>query len=49
MTDTHTAPHFEAAALVSIDVQRDTLDGRPLEIPGTSDAGALAEAMLRAG
>jgi nicotinamidase-related amidase len=51
--DVHTAPHFEAAALVSIDVQRDTLDGRPLEIPGTSAAVAamatLADAFRRAG
>jgi nicotinamidase-related amidase len=50
--DIHTAPHFEAAALVSIDVQRDTLDGRPLEIPGTSTAVAamatLADAFRRA-
>ena len=43
--DAHTAPRFEAAALVTIDVQRDTLDGRPLEIPGTSTALA---AMARA-
>jgi nicotinamidase-related amidase len=51
--DAHTAPHFEAAALVTIDVQRDTLDGRPLEIPGTSAAmsamAALADAFRRAG
>jgi nicotinamidase-related amidase len=50
--DAHTAPHFEAAALVTIDVQRDTLDGQPLEIPGTSDAlpamAALADAFRRA-
>jgi nicotinamidase-related amidase len=31
-------PHFESAALLTIDVQRDTLDGAPLEIPGTSAA-----------
>jgi nicotinamidase-related amidase len=51
--DAHTAPRFEAAALVTIDVQRDTLDGRPLEIPGTSTALAamvrLADAFRRAG
>ena len=49
----HTAPRFDAAALVSIDVQRDTLDGRPLEISGTSAAlpamAKLAEAFRRAG
>jgi nicotinamidase-related amidase len=36
--DTHTAPNFAASALVTIDVQRDVLDGGPLEIPGTSAA-----------
>ena len=49
----YTAPRFDAAALVTIDVQRDTLDGRPLEIPGTSAALAamakLAHAFRRAG
>jgi nicotinamidase-related amidase len=49
----HTAPRFDTAALVTIDVQRDTLDGRPLEIPGTSAALAamtkLANAFRRAG
>lgn len=34
--DDFTAPHWETAALVTIDVQQDTLDGQPLEIPGTS-------------
>src|SRR5690349_14367644 len=33
-----TEPHFESAALLTIDVQRDTLAGAPLEIPGTSAA-----------
>src|SRR5207247_7894814 len=51
--DAHTAPHLEAAALISIDVQRDTLDGRSLEIPGTSAALAamarLADAFRHAG
>ena len=41
-------PHFESAALLTIDVQTDTLDGAPLEIPGTSAAvpkiAALCEA-----
>lgn len=31
-------PNFKSSALITIDVQRDTLDGQPLEIPGTSDA-----------
>lgn len=30
-------PHYAAAALVTIDTQVDTLDGQPLEIPGTSE------------
>lgn len=30
------APDFSSAALVTIDVQVDTLDGQPLEVPGTS-------------
>lgn len=29
-------PHFSTAALLTIDVQVDTLDDQPLEIPGTS-------------
>lgn len=29
-------PHFASSALLTIDVQTDTLDGGPLEIPGTS-------------
>lgn len=32
----YTDPHWGSAALVVIDLQRDTLDGAPLEIPGTS-------------
>lgn len=31
-------PDFNHAALITIDTQRDTLDGKPLEIPGTSAA-----------
>jgi len=33
-----TAPEFRRAALVTIDVQHDTLDGQPFEIAGTSQA-----------
>src|SRR5258708_38347993 len=36
--DSYTDPDFAAAALVTIDTQRDVLDGGPLEIPGTSAA-----------
>jgi nicotinamidase-related amidase len=34
--DSQVAPEYEHAALLTIDVQRDTLDGQPFEIPGTS-------------
>lgn len=36
--DPYTDPDFVAAALITIDTQRDVLDGGPLEIPGTSAA-----------
>jgi len=46
-------PHFKSAALLTIDVQTDTLDGEPLEIPGTSAAvpriGHLCEAFRESG
>jgi nicotinamidase-related amidase len=38
MSDPYTDPDFAAAALVTIDTQRDVLDGGPLEIAGTSAA-----------
>jgi nicotinamidase-related amidase len=42
--DEATAPHFGCAALITIDTQVDTLDGRPLEIPGTTEAlGNISE------
>jgi nicotinamidase-related amidase len=51
--DPYTAPDFAAAALITIDTQRDVLDGGPFEIPGTSAAlGAmrvLADAFREAG
>jgi nicotinamidase-related amidase len=34
--DPYLSPDHARAALVTIDVQRDTLDGQPFEIPGTS-------------
>jgi nicotinamidase-related amidase len=47
-----TVPHFESCALITIDTQVDTLDGGPLEIPGTSAAlpniAALCEAFRNA-
>lgn len=48
-----TAPDFSRAALITIDVQRDTLDGGAFEVPGTSTAlpklRQLARAFRRAG
>lgn len=48
-----TAPELGASALVTIDLQCDTLDGQPLEIAGTSAllprVARLAEAFRRAG
>jgi nicotinamidase-related amidase len=38
VSDHYTAPEFATSALITIDTQRDVLDGRPLEIPGTSAA-----------
>jgi nicotinamidase-related amidase len=53
MSDAYTAPEFHAAALVTIDVQHDFLDGGPMEIAGTTQAlpamATLARAFRRAG
>lgn len=32
----YTSPDFQHAALITIDVQNDTLDGQPFEVPGAS-------------
>src|SRR5256885_4086602 len=49
----YTTPQFALSALITIDTQRDVLDGQPLEVPGTSTAlpriRALAEAFRSAG
>jgi len=49
----HVEPDFRSSALITIDAQVDTLDGEPLEIPGTSAAvpqiAALAGAFRGAG
>jgi nicotinamidase-related amidase len=44
----YTEPDLESIALVTIDVQRDTLDGQPLEIPGTSAALPTMGRLVRA-
>ncbi len=41
MDPSYLAPDFTSVALLTIDTQRDTLDGQPFEIPGT--AAALPE------
>ncbi len=41
----YTKPHWDRSALLTIDTQRDTLDGQPFEIPGTSE---ILPAMRRA-
>jgi len=45
--DRYTAPDFSAAALITIDTQRDVLDGGALEIAGTSAVLPRMEALLR--
>ncbi|GAA3343687.1 cysteine hydrolase [Amorphoplanes nipponensis] len=37
MTDPHLAPHWQSAALVTIDMQRDFLSGRPYGLAGTTE------------
>ncbi|MGW4945945.1 cysteine hydrolase family protein [Actinoplanes sp. NPDC004185] len=37
MTDPHLAPHWESSALVTIDMQRDFLSGRPYGLAGTTE------------
>lgn len=53
MSDPYTSPDFGSAALITIDTQRDVLDGGPLEIAGTSAAldpmRTLVEAFRAAG
>lgn len=51
--DDPTAPEFDFAALITIDVQCDTLDGGPLHVPGTSaclpNIARLCDAFRRVG
>ena len=44
--DPYTAPDFASSALITIDTQRDVLDGQPLEIPGTSAALPAMQQLL---
>jgi nicotinamidase-related amidase len=51
--DRHVEPHFDSAALITIDMQHDTLDGQALEVAGTSaivtNLSELCAAFRRAG
>ena len=44
----YTLPDFNSAALITIDTQRDTLDGQPFEIAGTSAILPTMRALLNA-
>ena len=46
--DPYTDPRFESAALITIDTQRDTLDGGALEVAGTSAVLPAMAALLGA-
>ncbi len=48
MNDPYTTPELDRAALISIDTQRDVLDGGALEIAGTSAALPAMAALARA-
>lgn len=45
--DKYTQPDFTSVALITIDTQRDTLDGQPFEIPGTSAALPQMQKLLQ--
>ena len=53
ITAPYTAPEFDKSALITVDVQRDVLEGQPLEVPGSSAAadaiGRLADCFRAAG
>lgn len=44
----YTDPEWANSALITIDTQRDTLDGQSFEVPGTSDILPQMETLLRA-
>jgi nicotinamidase-related amidase len=46
--DPYTSPKFGEAALITIDTQRDVLDGAPFEVAGTSAALTSMRALLEA-
>lgn len=44
--DRYTAPEWTHSALITVDTQCDTLDGRPFEIPGTTAILPLMQSLL---
>jgi nicotinamidase-related amidase len=46
MSDKYTKPDISSSVLITIDTQCDTLDGQPLEIPGTTKALPVMKAIL---
>ena len=50
--DPFTAPEYDKSALITIDIQNDTLNRRPFEVPGTSDilstVGSVAQSFRMA-
>lgn len=46
--DKYTQPDFSSIALITIDTQRDTLDGQSFEIPGTSAILPKIQSLLQA-
>ncbi|MEU8235058.1 isochorismatase family cysteine hydrolase [Actinoplanes sp. NPDC048967] len=48
MTDPHLAPHWDSSALVTIDMQRDFLSGRPYGLAGTTEIIPSLRALIDA-
>lgn len=48
MINPYTRPDWSAAALITIDMQRDFLDGQPFAIPGTSSVLPRIRSLLKA-
>ncbi len=46
--DAYTSPEFERSALLTVDLQRDVLDGGPLGVPGTTAIVPRVAAVVRA-
>src|SRR5947209_13351306 len=46
--DAYVAPDFQSSTLITIDTQRDVLDGQPMEVPGTTAALPSMQRLLTA-